>query len=240
MRYSLLTEGNVKTLKGQKKGYYSVILHFAPSMVSGYQVCPMASAGCIATCLNTAGRGGMFKAGETTNSIQEARKRRTRMFFEQRAAFMALLVQDIKRAEKRAAKLDMTLTVRLNGTSDLPWEKFRVGEHRNIMACFPHIQFYDYTKIHHRVLSNAMPSNYHLTFSMSETNQPMARALRGLGYNVTVVCTKEVKTQALTQPNVIDGDETDLRFLDGNGKIILLSAKGRAKKDTTGFVVRSY
>jgi hypothetical protein len=239
MHYSLLTEGNVKTLKGQKKGFYSVILHLAPSMVSGYQVCPMASAGCIATCLNTAGRGGMLKAGEITNSIQEARMRRTRLFFEQRDAFMALLVQDIKRAEKRAVKLGMTLTVRLNGTSDLPWEKFRIGEHRNIMARFPHIQFYDYTKIHHRVLSNTLPSNYHLTYSMSEVNQPMARALHGLGHNVTVVVTPEVKAKALEQ-GAIDGDETDLRFLDGERKIITLSAKGKAKKDTTGFVIRSY
>ena len=181
----------------------------------------------------------MIKAGETTNTIQEARKRRTRMFFEQREQFMALLVKDIEHAQRRANKLGMTLTVRLNGTSDLPWEKIRVGEHRNIMMRFPQIQFYDYTKIHHRVLSNHLPSNYHLTFSMSETNQPMARVLQGLGHNVAIVCTPEVKDKALAT-GAIDGDETDLRFLDESGKIITLSAKGKAKKDTTGFVIRRY
>ena len=237
-KYNVLTEGNIKIQKGEKKGFYSVILHFAPSIFSGYQVCPKASAGCIATCLNTAGRGGMFKAGENTNTIQEARKRRTRMFFEQRAAFMDLLVADIEHAVKRAAKLDLTLTVRLNGTSDLPWEKIRIGTFRNIMERFPNVQFYDYTKIIQRVLSSNLPSNYHLTFSASEDNHAQARTLLSLGYSVTVVCTREVKEWAVSNANAIDGDETDLRFLDVPGSIVALSAKGRAKKDTSGFVIR--
>jgi hypothetical protein len=36
---------------------------------------------------------------------------------------------------------------------------------------------------------------------------------------------------------VINGDETDLRFLDEKNVIVGLVAKGKAKKDTTGFVV---
>ena len=184
----------------------------------------------------------MIKRGETTNLIQEARKRRTRLFFEHRDEFMALLVADIEHAIKRAAKLGMVPVVRLNGTSDLPFEKFRVGEHRNIMARFPDIQFYDYTKVLPRVLMQqnpGFPSNYHLTFSLSETNRAEARVLAQLGYNVTVVCSKDIKAWALeSQPNTIDGDETDLRFLDGSGKIVLLTAKGKAKKDATGFVIR--
>lgn len=242
-RYEIMTEANMKVRKGEKVGYYSVILHLAPSTLSGYQVCPMASLGCIATCLNTAGRGGMFKAGADTNTIQECRKRRTVMFFEQRELFMSLVEQDIVHAEKRAAKLGLTLVVRMNGTSDLPFEKIRVGQFRNIFERFPHIQFYDYTKIGYRALQQGkvgFPSNYHLTFSVSETNHATSRTLSLLGYNVTVVCAPEVKAWALTQENVVDGDETDLRFLDKKGSIVVLSAKGRAKKDTSGFVIRSY
>jgi hypothetical protein len=40
--------------------------------------------------------------------------------------------------------------------------------------------------------------------------------------------------------SVIDGDMHDLRFLDGyQGAVIGLRAKGPAKKDCSGFVVRS-
>jgi hypothetical protein len=242
-KYRVLTEANIKVRKGEKVGYYSVILHFAPSTLSGYQVCPSASLGCIAACLNTAGHGGMFKAGATTNPVQDARKRRTVMFFEQREQFMTLLEQDIMQAQRRANKLGLTLVVRPNGTSDLPWEKIRMGQHRNMFDRFPMIQFYDYTKIAYRALQQGKPGfpvNYHLTFSMSEVNQATCRVLQGLGHTITVVCLPEVKAWAMTQDNVADGDENDLRFLDKKGSIIVLSAKGRAKKDTSGFVIRSY
>lgn len=240
--FKLLTDNNTKTRKGESVGYYSVILHFAPSEVSGYQVCPMASAGCIATCLNTAGRGGMFKAGETTNKIQECRKRRTRMFFEQRETFMQLLEHDIEHAQRRANKLGLILTVRLNGTSDLAWEKIRpwsIG-FRNIFERFPEIQFYDYTKVAPRMFKQGtagFPSNYHLTFSASENNHADCKNVLQNGFNVAVVVPKALKE---TISGAIDGDKTDLRFLDGSGKLILLSAKGKAKKDITGFVIRDY
>jgi len=35
---------------------------------------------------------------------------------------------------------------------------------------------------------------------------------------------------------VFNGDESDLRFLDPQGVIVGLYAKGKAKKDTSGFV----
>jgi len=97
----LLSTGNPKVLKGIKQGFNTYILHLAPYNVSGYQTCPKATAGCAAACLNTAGRGGMFKRGETTNTIQEARKRKTRLFFEARFDFMTLLVKDIELAIKQ-------------------------------------------------------------------------------------------------------------------------------------------
>lgn len=236
-KYNLLTEANQKVRKGEKIGFYSLILHLSPSTRSGHQVCPMASPGCIATCLNTAGRGGMFRAGETTNTVQEARLRRTHILFGKRDEFMNLLVADIEHGIKRAHKLGLTPVIRLNGTSDLPFEKFRVGDFRNIMERFPLIQFYDYTKIAQRMVMK-QPSNYHLTFSASELNHDDCHQLINQGHNVAVVVTKELKSQLLAKSNVIDGDETDLRFMDGYGKLILLTAKGKAKKDVTGFVLR--
>lgn len=184
----------------------------------------------------------MFKPGETTNTVQECRKRRTHLFFEQRQTFMELLEKDIEHGKKRAQKLGLTLVVRLNGTSDLPWEKVRPWSegYRNLFERFPEIQFYDYTKVTHRVLkqgTDGFPSNYHLTFSASENNHADCKILLQQGHNVAVVVPKDMKASI---DGAVDGDETDLRFLDGKGKLILLSAKGKAKKDTTGFVIRDH
>ena len=123
----LLSTGNPKTLKGMATGYNTYILHLAPANVSGYETCPKRTEGCTAACLNTAGRGGMFKKGETTNAIQQARIRKTKMFFENRDSFMQLLVKDILLAIKQSAKLNLIPVFRLNGTSDLSWEKYEDG-----------------------------------------------------------------------------------------------------------------
>ena len=92
----LLSTGNPKIMKGEKMGYNSYILHLAPASLSGYNTCPKATEGCKAACLNTAGRGGMFKKGENTNTIQQARIRKTKMFYENRGQFMSDLVKDIE------------------------------------------------------------------------------------------------------------------------------------------------
>jgi hypothetical protein len=183
----LLTLGNTKTLKGQKVGYQTWILHLAPSTLSGYQVCPMASVGCASACLNTAGRGGMIKVGETTNAVQQARIRKTVLFFEDRNTFMALLVKDIKAAIRKSTKDGYTPVFRLNGTSDIRWENIPVAEHANVMAMFPTVQFYDYTKLPNR---KNVPANYHLTFSRSESNQGHILTALQHGMNIAVVLRK--------------------------------------------------
>lgn len=236
----LLTTGNPKLMKGQKKGYLSFVLHLAPSNLSGYNVCPMASEGCRAACLNTAGRGGIFKKGETTNVIQQARIRKTIMFFEQRDAFMQQLVDDILEGIRKADRENMIPVFRLNGTSDIRWETIPVSDwnkdgivwFENIMQMFPNIQFYDYTKLVNR---RNIPANYHLTFSRSEENGNNAEAMLARGFNVAVVF-DALPTRYLNVP-VISGDDTDLRFLDPKGVIVGLKAKGKAKKDNSGFTV---
>lgn len=229
----LLTVGNPKTLKGEKQGYLTFILHLSPADVSGYQTCPKATEGCKAACLNTAGRGGMFKPGGT-NVIQEARKRKTRMFFEQRDAFMALLVEDIQRGIKYAEKRNLIPVFRLNGTSDIAFEKIRVGEFRNVMEMFPTVQFYDYTKVLGR---KNLPANYSLTFSRAESNELDTRLAVSGGMNVAVVFSSKTLPTTYMGREVFNGDESDLRFLDPKNVIVGLYAKGRAKKDMTGFVV---
>ena len=231
----LLTAGNPKTLKGESKGYLTFILHLSPADVAGVgNMCPKATAGCKLVCLNTAGRGGMFTAEQGTNKIQEARKRKTRWFVSDRKTFLAQLVKDIEQAIKYAEKRDLTPVFRLNGTSDLAWEKYSIENGRNIFEMFPDYQFYDYTKILGRKVKGI--ANYHLTFSQAESNMDDVKKAVKQGMNVATVFRKTLPETYLGRP-VFDGDESDLRFLDPKGVIVGLKAKGRARKDTSGFVI---
>ena len=233
----LLSTANPKVLKGQSQGYNTFILHLSPANVSGYETCAKRTAGCTAACLNTAGHGGMFKKGETTNVVQEARKTRTRAFFENRSVFFEQLVREIKNAIKLSAKQGMIPVFRLNGTSDLAWEKYEVVEGKNIFQLFPEVQFYDYTKILGRKVAHI--PNYHLTFSAADGNDADVLKAIAAGMNVATVFGLK-KTEPMPETFngrvVFNGDESDLRFLDPKGVVVGLYAKGRAKKDTSGFV----
>ncbi len=227
----LLTTSNLKTLKGGKLGYKTGILHLAPAKLSGYNVCPKASIQCAAACLNTSGMGAF-------STVQEARIRKTRMFFENRDNFLATLVKDIRSLVKSAEKNNMIPCVRLNGTSDIRWENIPVDGFANLMAMFPDVQFYDYTKIANR---KNIPANYHLTFSRSESNDGDVAKAMANGFNVAVVFgVKQLDSLPATylSREVINGDDTDLRFLDKRNVIVGLRAKGKARKGNDGFVVK--
>lgn len=237
----LLSTGNPKILKGQKQGYNTYILHLAPANLSGFETCPKRTNGCTAACLNTAGRGGMFRKGESTNAIQQARIRKTKLFFTDRAGFMAQLVADIELAIKQSAKKNLVPVFRLNGTSDIAWEKYPVSrngvEYINIFHAFSGVQFYDYTKILGRKTSNI--TNYHLTFSAADGNDSDVIRAIAQGYNIAVVFgikkTLAMPVDYMGLP-VFNGDDSDLRFLDPKGVVVGLYAKGKAKTDNTGFV----
>lgn len=224
---SLLTYQNAKTQKGEKKGYLTGILYLKPEKSGGRgNVCPMATDGCKSSCLNTAGRGAF-------DQVQAGRQRKTNLYFDNQKQFIADLVSEVDKLIKRAEKLDLIPCVRINGTSDLP------SLAREVAKARPNVQFYDYTKLpnpHKRTLKN-----YHLTFSKSESNLDDCLTALENGVNVAVVFQKELPKTYLGY-KVINGDESDLRFLDkknkGKAVIVGLTAKGRAKKDTTGFVVR--
>lgn len=227
----LFNNGNAKTKKGEKLGYITYGIHLAPASLSGFNVCQFASKGCTKACLNTAGRGNM-------SNVQKARINKTLLFFKDRAAFLAMMRKEVKAAINSAKRKNMIPCFRPNLTSDLPWEKF------GIIQEFPEVQWYDYTKSYRRALdwvNGSMPSNYHLTFSRSEEEENQRQALEflSMGGNVAVVFRNSLP-DTWEGYKVIDGDETDLRFLDGGAKVIGLVEKGKAKKDETGFVVTSH
>ena len=237
----LLSTGNPKVLKGIKQGYNTYILHLAPADLSGREVCPKRTVGCSNACLNLAGRGGMFKKGETTNMIQQARIRKTKMFFDNRNEFMDLLVKDILLGLKQSERLGLIPVFRLNGTSDLSWEKYPVKMggivYSNIFEAFPNVQFYDYSKVLGRKVKQI--ANYSLTFSAADGNDNDVREAIKQGYNIaTVFGIKKGSPmpQSYIGLPVFNGDDSDLRFLDPKGVVVGLYAKGKAKKDATGFV----
>jgi hypothetical protein len=225
----LLGIANTKTMKGEKLGYLTFIMHLAPSRLSGYQVCPSASAGCSWACLNLSGMGKF-------SNVQAARIAKTKWFFEDRQAFMAQLVKEIEAAIRKANRMKLLPVFRLNGTSDIRWENYSVVRdgvtYANIMEAFPQQQFYDYTKIPNRC---DLPSNYHLTFSRSEVNEMQVLEVMRSGMNVAVVF--DTIPDKWMGVKVVDGTETDLRFLDEDFVVVGLKANGKAKKDASGFVV---
>jgi hypothetical protein len=227
-----LLGSNPKVVKGVKRGYATAIMHLSPSDRSGLQTCSNATAGCRAACLNTAGRGGVFAKGETDNSIQRARRRKTHWFFARRAEFMTQLDREIQNHVKLSAAKGLVPCIRLNGTSDIRWETIRDANGTTVFDRHPSVTFYDYTKHPDRDVSDI--PNYSLTFSLAESNDSSAKLAAANGLNVAVVF-KSVPAEFLGRP-VVDGDESDLRFLDPSGVVVGLKAKGAAKQDTSGFV----
>lgn len=242
MRLLTPAHANAKTAKNETQGnFQSYILHLAPYKLSGKNVCPMASRGCAAACLNTAGRGRF-------DSIQDARLKKTQWFWNDRDGFVAQLVKDLQAVVRKSERDSMRPVVRLNGTSDIDWTLIKTDNGQNVFERFSMIQFYDYTKVIRRLKNqklNPLP-NYHLTFSKSESNDSDVLTAIGLGFNVAAVFSVKDASQLPETFNgrpVIDGDSHDLRFLDaspsdGLGAFVGLKAKGDAKKDATGFVIQ--
>ena len=259
-------DANAKTVKGQKQGFMTAILYLSPFKAAGINLCPMAElAGCWKGCLNTAGHGGMAKGNARftpytielpDNPVQYCRIKRTRFWADDRAGFLAQLCTEIEKFQRRAERKGLTPVVRLNGTSDIQWERIVIpgsGDNRrpfsnkaNIFETFPELQFYDYTKIAKR-FDRELPANYHLDLSYSEASSRYAQMCRDAhrkhGMSMVMVYRdKDAVARARMfyeefNVNVVDGDANDLRFLDPVGSMVLLKAKGTARKDQSGFVL---
>ena len=229
----ILTRNNPKIEKNKKYGWQSFGLHLAPYTLGGKNLCPNASLGCIASCLNTAGQG-------VYNRVQQARIKKTKHFNENRQEFLQQLYREINAKVNTAKKKNEKVSFRLNLTSDVAWETVKING-KNFMEHFPEVMFYDYTKNLKRMLNfltGKFPKNYHLTFSKSEQNDDACDIVMGCGGNVAVVFDK-VLPKTYKGKKVIDATKHDLRFIDPKNTIAGLVALGKARKDNSGFVVRS-
>ena len=219
-------DNNAKTIKGQKLKVMTAILYLAPAKSSGFNTCPMASKGCAASCLNTAGRGQM-------NSVQLGRINKTKWYFLERESFLIQLKKEIRAHINRCKIKGFTPAIRLNGTSDISWER------HNLFNEFKEVQFYDYSKIYKRAIKWAdkkYPKNYHLTYSLNEDNKKEAMQVLKRGGNVSVVFRNKKLPKKFKGFKVINADYSDVRFKDPKNVIAGLYAKGKARYDQSGFV----
>jgi hypothetical protein len=221
-----------KTVKGEDAGYLTLIQYLSPASLSGRNVCPYSTPGCRSGCLNTAGRGGIIKRGETTNAIQAARLRRTMSWLNDPAKHVDLLEKDIRLGREIAHERGLKLAIRLNGTSDIDWGLTR------LFVQFRDVQFYDYTKAPFRARERTLTlhPNYRLTYSVSEKPDSLDEAREYLAHGINAAVVFKDKPTTFDGLPVIDGDAHDLRFLDPEGFYVGLKAKGPARKDGSGFV----
>ena len=241
--------GQAKLKKGKNHGRHDVGVHFNPYKlwILGKLInfCAGATPGCIQSCLNKSGHGEIFKEGvydsegNRTNSVLEARKVRSRLYWEDKAGFMQRIKRETESCQRQAKKLGLELVIRPNLTSDLA--KFA----KDWGKLFPDIQMYDYTKLPRP--EKRITPKYHLTFSLAETKDNQAEALRVMRdgiCNVSVVFKLSTTNPQLPlwfrgRP-VLDGDNLhgDLRFLDPPYHYVGLKLKGRAqRKLKTSFIL---
>ena len=215
-----------KMAKGEPFGYKTAILHLAPYDLSLKNVCPKASPECAAACLNTSGRGQMV-------SVQNARIKKTNLFWTNKNAFLQQLSLEIEQLKKRARNQGFKFAVRLNGTSDLAWHKFKVDGGNTLHQLHPDVQFYEYTKVLNYLDHDH--NNLNVTFSDSGRNDSDIKKALKLGANVAVVF-KDKLPKHWMRKKVIDGDRPDLRFLDPRGVIVGLVAKGVGRNLNNKFI----
>lgn len=230
MTYKLLSVNvDSKTIKSNKAGFLTGILYLAPYDISGVNLCPFAKvAQCHVACLNTAGRGGFDER------VKSARLRKAKLFNENKPEFFAQLIDDINKLKVEAKKKNLQAVIRLNGTSDIEWENIKVAGEYTIFDLFPELQFYDYTKSPNR---KNLPANYDLTFSYSGVESFIKFNRQALENNMRIATVFKIMPAQFLGREVINGDDHDARFIEDKNVIIGLKAKGKAKKDLSGFVV---
>jgi len=220
-----------KIAKGLQYNEMTYILYLAPASQSGYNVCPMSTEECRTACLTESGHN---RIDVKKNNINKARIKKTKLFFEHREFFMSWLVTEITKAKIDAHMKGYQFSVRINGTSDISLQSFKLGN-KNILQIFPLTPFYDYTKVSKRFDMLDKYDNYDLTYSFSGHN--MLQCLDLLSKQkgrVAMVFEGKVLPKTFMGYDVIDGDAYDMRYYDPQGVIVGLKFKKvRNKIDTS-------
>ena len=239
-------KNNYKLSKNIKLDVYTFSLALAHSDLSGYNVCPLAQrlnkpnnsklSSCSAVCVGYNGNAQRYP------KVMESRIRKTKMYFENRELFMRWLVDDIRKAISFSLEHEKMPSFRLNAYSDIKFENVPVTDngirYRNIFEIFPECVFYDYTKHPER----ETPDNYYLTYSFWGNMKHTEKAY-GTGRNIAVVFQEMPENLMFQGRKIVDGDETDLRTPENDGKRVIVGLKFKGSKKEAlngieeGFVV---
>jgi len=214
LSYIASCDSSSKLVKGKKFEFATLGLYLSPASKSGRNVCGFAGA-CKAPCLDESGRVLMEKRGGK-QTIQVARLLKTWLHEFRLDLFTKAICHEIKRESKLASKKGKHFCVRLNCTSDLDFS--------DIIASFPSVQFYDYTKDPNRESAD----NYHLTYSwdsFSKGRLPFYRQAIARGQKLAFPVVKADLHRILDLPSTLEMDSSDLRFLDGEGNFGILAIK---------------
>ena len=232
-----------KAIMASDYGYLNAINYMAPHTTAGRgDLCGNSTAGCRSLCLGWySGHAAIVSDLETgTNRTRDSRIAKAQWFMDDRKAFMSEMTDHVEALIRKSNRENLKLCVRPNGSTDLAFEYIKTENGQSLPDLFPQIQFIDYTKNLKRILNKNKPSNYHLTFSLSEENRLDAEQALKAGFNVAVVFGHGLPKRFMNH-DVIDGTTHDLRHLDPSPVIVGLEPKGKlAKNDTSGFVVRGY
>lgn len=233
------TDLSSKIVKGRKHGVMTYVMYLAPAEVSGYNVCPFSTEECRIGCLATSGRV-IMESRSGQSKIVDARIKRTKLFFEEQQFFFDWMKSEIESAQRKAEREGYAFAIRLNGTSDIEWEQYRMYEGKTIFEVFSDVQFYDYTKHPLRAFNEI--DNYQVTLSYTGKNKVAALRALSKGLNVAVIFNvKKGQKLPLTWNDypVIDGDVTDYRPNDGSGVVVGLRFKEIADKDASELIKKS-
>lgn len=226
----LSVNSNAKTSKSSElfPDTLTAILYLSPHKLAGLgNVCAHATDGCMQTCLYSAGRGKF-------STVQQARIKKTKLFFEDNDSFKLHLLSDLNMFAKYCTENKLKGYIRLNGTSDINWQKIKISG-KTFFEHFPALSFYDYTK---DIKRKPLFSNYHITFSYNE-NVTVEQVSDKLKDNVNVAVVFDKLPTTWKGFEVVDGDLSDLRPKDKLNVIVGLKAKGLAKTIKTDFVIKT-
>lgn len=249
---NVFTTTNPKTLKnGEVSNSPTIVLHLSPVT---YGVCPAAGS-CAALCLNKAGAPLYMK-----NKLSR-RDKRSHAYQYHRNYFLQLIVMEAARQFRKGY-----VGVRLNGTSDIAWEKEYVtvdtdvsdyihnkfdiyiepGVHTVISAMRRiGLQPYDYTKRIDRDFDTCRYLGYHLTLSWGgKHDDQIFNIAERYGLNVAAPVYGVKKKQALPGKikgyPVVDGDVTDWRRDDPAGQVHIVGLRLKRTPGQTEQLARRF
>jgi len=232
-KVNLLSPGNTNS-KTAKNSLKTFILYLSPYNYNskGINLCPKASKGCALACLYTAGRGAF-------SNVQQARQNKTEYYLRDKKGFVLNLSNQIMKEYSKAKKGGYKIAFRLNGTTDIDFV-YLLQKYANldISTLQDFAIFYDYSKILGKCIKYLNHTNYTVTFSRSESNEAETNEAIKLGINVAAVFSNDLP-QKYKGAVVVDGDKSDLVMIYNKNVILGLKAKGKARKDKSGFVINT-